>query len=46
MSDCRQIANDLLHVLERLATKRKKSRWDSFAVAMREVWSQEKINEL
>ncbi|KAI2469066.1 hypothetical protein F4781DRAFT_239284 [Annulohypoxylon bovei var. microspora] len=45
-TECRILANDLLGVINRLKVKGKHKRWNSFIVALREVWNQGKINSL
>jgi ABC-type transporter Mla subunit MlaD len=43
-NETRSISAELSDVLEKLRSKRSKTRWNSFIVAIREAWSQDKIN--
>lgn len=44
--ECHTVARDLLAVIGKLRMKGKHKRWNSFAVALKEVWKQGKIDGL
>lgn len=41
---CKTLAAELLKILDKLRT-RKHTRWESFLVALKEIWNQDKIND-
>lgn len=43
-NECRAVAKDLLVAIEKLRIKGKCKRWESFVAALKEVWSQRRIN--
>ncbi|KAI0382484.1 hypothetical protein F5Y04DRAFT_252747 [Hypomontagnella monticulosa] len=45
--ECHRVGKDLLGVINKLKVKGKRNkRWESFGVALKEVWNQGKMNEL
>jgi hypothetical protein len=44
-SQCKALAADLLKVLSRLQTEGKRRKWESFLVALKEIWNREKIEQ-
>ncbi|KAI1087969.1 hypothetical protein F5B19DRAFT_473428 [Rostrohypoxylon terebratum] len=45
-AQCHKLADDLLGIIQTLKRKKKHIRWNSFVIAVKEVWKQEKIDKL
>ena len=44
-AQCKSLARELLDILGRLRKEGKHPRWESFLVALKEIWRQDKIND-
>lgn len=45
LQDCKGIVQDLLHLLDSLKVKGPKTKWKSFVIALKEIWSQSRIED-
>lgn len=46
LADCKNVAEDLESMLKKVQIMGKKTKWKSFKATLKEIWSQDKINNL
>jgi hypothetical protein len=46
LAACKKIAEDVLEALEKFEVKGPKSKWTSFLIALKEIWSESKIKAM